>query len=796
MLRPLAPTLCFIAFGFPTTAWTTPAIAQKPAELDQLINQHCIGCHDADTETDVDLSKLHYGAASGGQGDWKKWEKVFDRVTQGEMPPPSEDRPDAKLLETVLNELKQTLHQRSLERQKESGRVRIRRLTKLELGYTLQDLLKIQGEVTRSVPDEPESGSFDTIGANQRISAVHLESYLQAADEALALAIRLGRNPKKSIKNDFAFLKDWHENPLNLGGSITRELDPGPGVALFRDVDYLTQFTYDISAPGIYQLKTELSALQSKTPVTAKFIVKDQSGGATLVHSVDLLPDEDKRVIEVESFLRPGEVPYLTFDSEGNEPFVAIMASGGSKNYQGRGLAIHSQEIIGPITATWPPPSTETVFTGIKLQKTLFGGYKLNLASDKKQQLRSLVLEIAPRVFRREVELAEIEPFVNLADSAIEEGRPFDQLVRVPLRSMLSSPQFLFFDGQPGRLNDYQLANRLSYFLWKSLPDAELMMLAESQELSKSSVLTAQVERMLEDPKSERFVRDFLGQWLRLYEVNATSPDEKLYPEFDELLANAIPKEPQYFFSELIRENLSIANLVDSDFTFVNRRLAKHYKIPEIKGQNFQRVALDESSIRGGLLTQAAILKTTANGTTTSPVMRGNFVLTNLLGTPPSPPPPGIGSIEPDTRGKTTIRKILAAHREDESCNQCHKEIDPPGFALESFDPIGGFRQRYRSSGQANFLANMFAPAVDASGVTSGGQKFSGIEEFKAILLQDKKQIAKNFVQQLVAYSTGAEVQFADREVIQEILDVSREDGYPIRDLIHSVVQSRIFREQ
>ncbi len=386
-----------------------------------------------------------------------------------------------------------------------------------------------------------------------------------------------------------------------------------------------------------------------------------------------------------------------------------------------------------------------------------------------------------------------MQSILSLAKPAIKEGRDFVSVLRVSLRALLSSPQFVLFGGKAGRLDDFSLANRLSYFLWKSMPDEELFALADEGRLSDPTVLARQVDRMLDDEKSNRFVRDFFGQWLRLNKVNATTPDAKLYPEYDELLGDAIPKESEYFFGALIKENLSVSNLIDSGFTFVNSRLATHYGIPGVAGQHFRRIELPDDSPRGGVLTQAAILKTTANGTVTSPVIRGNFVLTNFLGTPPAPPPPSVGSIEPDTQGKTTIREILAAHRNIPACNKCHREIDPPGFALESFDPIGGFRTNYRTNAKKTYGDG---PAVDASGMTADGKAFSGIEEFKRHLLEKKEQVARNFMSQLIVYSTGGDIQFADREELQAIFERTREDDFLLRDIIHEVVHSNMFRHK
>lgn len=793
-------TLPFLVavFGF-----SSVARAQFPVDVEPLIQSACVHCHDADTETGLDFSSLEHDLDNFET--FRAWEKVFDRVQAGEMPPESEDRPEPELRDAALAALEQALVSASQARQKQVGRVPARRLTKLELGNTLRDLLLIESDVTSGIPDEVESGSFDTVGSNQRISAVHMESYLRAADEALRLAIQLGENPYRSGENDYSFLDEWHDKPLNLGGSVTRRLESDDGIALFRDIDYLTQFQFRVSTPGVHRLSTKVAAYQSKTPVTAKLIVKDQAGGARLEKSVDLEPGEPITIV-VETYLKPGDTPYITFDMEGKEPFNEIIAAGGSKNYGGRGMAIMSQKVEGPLFDTWPPPSTRQLLSGLGAEGLEIRDIRLAAINSTKPKLESvakIVRELAPRVFRRSVTEGELKKYVDLAQPAIEEGRDFIDVMQIPLRSMLSSPQFLLFGGQPGELDDFALASRLSYFLWKSMPDEELLTLAQGGKLRESSVLAEQVERMLRDEKSHRFVQDFLGQWLRLYKVNATTPDDGLYPEYDELLGNAIPKEPELFFTELIDQNLSLTNLIDSDFTFVNRRLAKLYGISSIEGQQFRKVNLAEDSPRGGVLTQAAVLKTTANGTTTSPVTRGNFVLTNFLGTPPSPPPPGVGSIEPDTRGKTTIREILAAHREIESCNQCHREIDPPGFALESFDPIGGFRTYYRASGGEQTFGGFTTklppkqgPLVDPSGMTADGHKFSGIKEFKQRLLSQKQQLARNFISQLVVYSTGGEIQFADRDEIEGILNRTAKDDYPIRDILHEVVQSRLFRHK
>ncbi len=442
---------------------------------------------------------------------------------------------------------------------------------------------------------------------------------------------------------------------------------------------------------------------------------------------------------------------------------------------------------------------------------------------------------MAPRAFRRKVSDQEIDALVSLAKPSLDGGRDFVDSVRIPLRAILVSPQLFFLDNkavgsesrqdfrQPVRAKDAEtldefryenvtkitddaLASRLSYFLWRSLPDEELAKLAADGQLSDSKTLAAQVDRMLDDPKGDRFVDEFLDQWLELDRIDVTTPDAYLYPEYDDVLRRAMLAETRGFFAHLIDENRSVENLIDSDFTFLNRRLAEHYGIIGVEGETMRKVKLDPASVRGGILTHASIAKVTANGTVTTPVKRGNFVLTNLLGLPPNPPPPGVGSIEPDTRGAATIRETLEKHQKLEACAVCHQRIDPPGFALECLDPVGGFRDRYRNSkgvkreisAGLRFLHKDYELGlpVDTSGVTADGFEFDDLREYKQQLQKSTEQVARNVLSKLIAFSTGAEIEFADREEVERILQETREDGYPLRSLIHQVVASHIFRNR
>jgi hypothetical protein len=362
------------------------------------------------------------------------------------------------------------------------------------------------------------------------------------------------------------------------------------------------------------------------------------------------------------------------------------------------------------------------------------------------------------------------------------------------------APEFLFLRERPGKLDDHALASRLSYFLWSAPPDDELSRLADQGQLRHGDNLRAQVERLLEDPKSEQFVRHFTGQWLGLRSIDATMPDRMLYPEFDEVLQLSSVLETRLFFQELLRRDLSIANFVASDFTYVNDRLARHYGLPPVVGLEMRRVSLPDDGRRGGLLTMASILKVTANGTTTSPILRGAWVLDRILGTPPPKPTVDVPAVDPDIRGATTIREQLAKHRANAQCAGCHALIDPPGFALENYDVIGGWRERYRSIGAGDPVViegrkqrYLHGPAVDSADRRLDGRSFGDIAEFKRLLLEDKDQIARSIAERLLAYASGAEPTLADRPDVGRIVERVRGRDYGLRALIHEVVQSETF---
>ena len=422
------------------------------------------------------------------------------------------------------------------------------------------------------------------------------------------------------------------------------------------------------------------------------------------------------------------------------------------------------------------------------------------------------------RAYRRPVPDGEVRRFLPVVENTLQAGGNFADAMIAGYTAVLCSPEFVSIDEQPGKLDDYAIAARLSFFLANSSPDAELRRLAAAGQLHDPRVLHAQTDRLLNDPKAGRFVDAFLDYWLDLRRMVATAPDEVLYNDYylDDLLTESALAETRAFFTELIRGDLPARNLVSSDFVFANERLAAHYGLPPVEGVALRKVAVPPGSLRGGLLTQAAVLKVTANGTTTSPVLRGAWIMERILGQPPPPPPPNLPAVEPDIRGASTIRQQLDKHRTQESCAACHARIDPPGLALEAFDVMGGFRDRYRAMGDAATNTNPgsgtaavlpapgigrggqkfqfhYALPVDCTGELWDGRKFADVRELERLLLDDERQIARNLVRQFVVYATGAPVRFSDRPVVEKILDHAQSGGWGVRSLVHEVVQSELF---
>jgi mono/diheme cytochrome c family protein len=409
--------------------------------------------------------------------------------------------------------------------------------------------------------------------------------------------------------------------------------------------------------------------------------------------------------------------------------------------------------------------------------------------------------------YRRQVPEADVQRFLGLFEREFALGSGFARSMLTAYTGVLVSPRFVFVEEQRGKLDDWALATRLSLFLWNSTPDAALRARAQGGDLHKPEVLRKETARLLADPKSRRFVDAFTDYWLDLRKIDDTSPSATIYNDYelDEPLKLAALEETQLFFAELLRANLPARNVVSSDFTFLNERLARHYGIPGVAGAHMRRVPLPRDSERGGLMTMASVLKITANGTTTSPVLRGHWITERILGIETRPPPPTVKAVEPDIRGAVTIRQQLAKHRDNPTCASCHTKMDPPGFALESFDVMGAHRVKYRAvaenvkpepgfgmNGQA--FAFHYGPPVDSAGEVPDGRTFHDVKEFKRLVLSDEEAIARNLARQLVVFATGAPVRFTDRDELEQILQRSRARHYGVRTLVEEIIRSEMFQ--
>ena len=557
---------------------------------------------------------------------------------------------------------------------------------------------------------------------------------------------------------------------------------------------------------------------------------KQQEGGRLL--SAFTAPSMESKEGEITTWLDAHES--IVFDPV-SVPWNGLrigQVAGRAAKHVGPGVALDWFEIEGPLNPVWPPISHTRLFGQLPIKPFIagsdivpprrekirsFGGFLPSMyldltpaerepkletvqSANPSDDARKLLSDFLPRAFRRDVTASEIEPYLKLLQTRLDTKDCFEDAMRRVYVAVLTSPEFLFL---PNPADDTALAARLAYWLWNGPPDEALLAAARDRSLHRPEILRNQIDRLLADPRSERFYQDFARQWLELGRLDETNPDPLLYPEYRFLLGQGVANETPSFVRELIRKDLPARSLVKPGFAMLTQRLAEHYGITGVTGVEVRKVALPAESLRGGLLGQASIHKLTANGTTTSPVKRGVWVSDRLLDSPAPPPPPGISAVDPDTRGTTTIREQLTKHRTDPNCAACHAKIDAPGFALEAFDPIGGLRSRYRSNGQGDLPAEKghtdwkvdykLGPSVDASGALRDGRAFRDTATFVELLASDDEKLARAFVAHLARYATGTGISYADRAEIRRIVGQTKTNGYGLRSLLHALAQSPLF---
>jgi hypothetical protein len=831
----------------------------------EFVENRCIDCHDAETKKgELNLEALL--SAPLDEKTFSKWVRVWDRVRDGEMPPKKKAQPTEEERAKFLAGLNTTLVGDELNRRAANGRSTFRRLNRTEYENTLRDLFELPGLAVRDLlPEDGRADGYDKVSAGLDLSHVQLSKYLEAAEKTLNTAIatqperpplfqqRLYPGDQYQIKiaitgGDAVCLKDFQYDPTVIPDPPATKLAKGlrefeqeklfpyyGTVGFFRHDDDAFHADFARFAPiqsGMYRVRMSIWSFRwekgqvrpSPRMEIASLNAKDR-GVLGYFDAPSLKPTEYETVV----WMNRGES--LVFNAASLVPRRVGEEKGRAAEATTQAIALDWLDVEGPLLETWPTAAHRRLFGDLALGQfdkksdlkvppripqgqqppASWPNYKLDYpnqpvwtvtSTDPEKDAEKLLGDFLPRAFRRPVAPEEVARYVGLVRERLAAKVTFEEAMRTAFEAALCSPDFLYLREPRGVLDDYALAARLSYFLWDSMPDADLWKKAAAGQLHKADTLRAETERLLNDPKAERFVADFTNQWLDLRDMDLTSPDKKLYPEFHPILHDAMPEETRAFFRQMLVDDLPVRTMVRSNFAMINQRLAELYGIDGVSGWKIRKVAVPDGSNRGGLLTQAAVLKVTANGTTTSPVKRGAWVMRKILGEPPQPPPPGVPAVEPDISGATTIRAQLEKHRSDPVCAACHAKIDPAGLALESYDVIGGHRDRYRSAekgdnapvpaGARNISFKLGLP-VDPSGQLADGRSFANLDGLEQCLLDNERQLARNLASQLVTYATGAAPTFADRAEIERILDVTRKSSYGARSMVQAIVESSLF---
>lgn len=831
------------------------------------VSDHCMDCHDnATKKAGFSVESLADTVTSANAGDWLK---MLEQIERRNMPPADEDQPSAEDRHAAIVELEGKLvaNAQTLPQRKPTV---LRRLNRTEYRQTVRDLLDLDVssfDPTREFPDETRVHGFASNGEKLVTSSFLLRQYLEAADQIVGRAVHFEPKPEvrhwellppfdRTTKGAIAGETNYYQKILKqpqpyqslgermrdmpkMGYHPLDELRDGVPVGGWYTIRIQAEakFRYanldpkKLRFPSMWDpeepLRLELSTatvteIDPNNKEARDYAATYLQAGQRMLATWDL-PDDKPVWLECTVWLDRGEFPRLGFPngpSDSNnrlyqyfidnkealltkeqlEIFEKDQKSGaGNWNvymwFESPRIRISKIEVEGPHNDSWPPESHRVIFGDEPYRSEAADG---------------VLQRFATRAWRRPAAASEVAPLVKLVRAAEGKGKTPEAAIRVGLKGVLCSPEFLYREEKAEALSGYEIASRLSYFLWASMPDEELLKLAATGELQQPEVRRREAARMLDDARSEGFVEEFLDGWLGLRKLGAMAPDVRKFPVYyDKDLEPSMKTETRLFFRQLLHVNGSIDRFLDSDYAFINRELAQLYGIdpklveagqgkpveglraedlvPDAYGSapslGFARVKLPDAR-RGGLLGQASVLTLTANGVDTSPVLRGVWILDNILGAPPAPPPPNVPTIEPDIRGAKTIREQMQKHREAASCRACHQHIDPPGFALETFDPIGRWRGHYTT--ETTHLP------VDASG-QFGAVKFTDITGFKPALLSRRDQFARCLTEKLLTHALGRELDVVDRPQIRQIVETAAEEGYGLRDLILNCVESELF---
>jgi hypothetical protein len=769
--------------------------ADSPGIVPQLLQTYCVQCHGPDKQKgDI---RLDDPAKLGPE----HWESIYEQLTSGEMPPDDKKQPTEAERSTLSAAFLAAISKAGGD----PPGVAFRRLNKREYGQTVRDLLGLQSgtfDPAEYIYDDEITDGFDTRATSLVISNELLIEYMQAAQKALRQALfSAGSNPPPKQTIDVNFKK--------IDGVANRYSDRDDKSAVIR-VGGKSKF-YDgtgqrtMQAAGRYRITLTACGVDrdghpdrfapESGPLVLGFgILQDGvealSAKGSLLKTFELKNNEDQ-TFAFDTWIDKGHFPYLNFENGHPKPIVQVRAlirrgklpaAAAKEPFHGPGIKVSQFKIEGPFYDQWPPASFLAIYGSDTIPKL-----------DEPAARSSVVLHFARRAFRRPVQFSEIEPYLTFFEAKHAAGSEWHEALIDTLAAMMTSLDFLYIiegdtsQGKPTNvktLNPHELAVRLSYFLGSSLPDAELSALADSGGLLEPAVLAAQTERMLRQTGVQRFCDSFADQWLSLDTLGSMPPDIKdrqFKAYFKDNLEVAMRQETRLFFRNALVQNRPVREFIDSDYSFVNEGLAELYGIP-FKGRRdeFVRVVFPPEVKRGGLLGHGSILALTSNGVETSPVVRGHWVLSELLGTPPPPAPKEVPALVPDLNGATTVRQLLDKHRTDASCAECHRQMDPLGFALESYDPIGRLRSSYSKTMRVETDGNY------------KGRPFSDVAELKKIMQADLRPFARNLVIRIAEYAKGRQLTAADLTIVDALLNQSAATDYRLRDLVTRIATSEL----
>ena len=802
-----------LVLAFALASATSVLAGEWDTDLKPFLELHCYDCHgDGAKKGGLAMDELTYELDDPAV--FAKWERIYDRALNGEMPPKKiKERPTVDELQNLKLRLEPVL---ASAHEKAKGTV-LRRLNSREYQNAMNDLFGTDLKLEGMLPEDGRSHEFDVVGEALGVSMTHLQRYIEAAglvfDAAVAKTTEAPQPKLIEAKFSESTLKQV------VGDRWVRAKDGA--IVRFSEGGYPSGHLREgrIREPGLYRIRVTGYAYQSVNPLPVYFsAISYAPGSEKPILGFASFPPDKPTTIEKTGWLEPNQMlvvePYGIRDADS---YTRKKTGESIHDYKGPGFAFLSATMEGPIIEEFPSRGHKLIFGNLvrreiepsnpkDKEKSWYSPKFEIISEDESADSAKAIKRLAAYAFRRAVTDEDLAPYLALFKKERAKKESFESSLRTVFTALFSSPHFLYLREMPGRLDDLALANRLSLFLNRTLPERELLSLAFQSKLTKDpAALRKETERLLKHGRFDRFLTDFTESWLDLRDMDFTEPDKKLFPEFDRGLQRFMVEETEEFLRQLIDSNLPVTNVVKSEFAMLNERLAEHYGVPGIRGVGIRKVNLPVDSPRGGFLSQGSVLKVTANGTNTSPVMRGVWVMERILGKTPTPPPPNISGVEPDVRGAESLRDLLVKHRSMESCQGCHAKFDPLGFALESFNPIGGYREHYRSLGnhehpKVNLMVKGRAvqyrqgPKVDASGTFEGDLKFAGFTEFQSHLARQPQTLTRALAKKLLTFATGRELGFSDRTELERIVKESARTGYRVRDLIHLVISSKIFQ--